>query len=1257
MGNILGEPFKEYVNKQINKRQEIHGKKLERTIDEIQYLNSRNAWVKLASGVSIDQSRLDYLNKTNNPLLTDITTGKKLSRSYVLFNGLTGYDSAPSVNSNGIPFPNDQNITRQSARAGIGSNGAYGVGGTDFGYSPMPGIIDAELRCINKGSIKKATVNVKVHNKYQFDIIDTLYLRVGFSVMLEWGYNKYYHSETGLTNMNSSLIDSEFWQDRYDKTDYSKWLPLIEEKRKQTEGNYDGIFGVVSNFSWTFNSDGSYDVKIEIISLGDVIESLKVNLPPLGDGAPSAYLSNNQQALADKFASQEINSLDIDTFYTTVYPDLEKDLQDYWSNEQSNSKSTFTSFVYTKSPQDIYTVRDAIIPTPVPNGITLRSIRAALGVIFQGKEFYNIYGDFETNNPSIQKFTRSKFESFGRGFDDLQQIVDLDNNPIPNDKNGLIKYFKIENNLAAQSVLKDTYTNKELIQAFYLAKQSLGTQLTDSQFSTLIFKNIPFETFKKAIYDAYTWYEQDDLRKTINSFDKTPDVAAEEGSAPPVETFNEILEKNKNKNRIYKYLYNIRVGYENAEENPLINLLNNAEAINYNKGNISNTLQNYTRGAGNSLNPINTSVEQWNKIVGYPLYSDTNTSKDIIRLFIEDPSYSYFMRLGTLLDFINDQIIPKITSDTELGKPIITIDTNVESNICYVIDNMISNDITKCIINNNSFFNGSDYDQIYNGLEPFIQSNDSALWGNLMNVYINFNHILQIFDKVDERNEIKLYDILSDLCQTINQSLGNVNNLEPVVEEETNIIKIVEQSPIPLIDTIKKQITEYQSQNITPAQIQLYGYKNNTSVSTFVRDVGLTTEISKNYATMITIGATANGSIPGAESTAFSKWNIGLEDRFKNNIIDAVATTSSIDTQNLEVINNYKEFIQSTNLKLGLTEGLSTINQDVIATNTTVIENFYKYAQTKQSQKSNSVESSVGFLPFNLKLTIDGIGGIKIYNSINVNTDFLPSNYPDSLQFIITGVNHKLSNNDWVTSLETIATSKGAIGSDTEEAPVLNTAKILGAVSPDIQLQRRIRQNKANRNLISQCSVEDEKVELSSKFKLPQLSCAAYYAHSIPQVGESPKKVLTYEDKSKTKLIKTESFTRQDIIDNLTAVARYILEPILFNYPTMVLTNGYRNNKDSSQHEKGQAVDIQFTNIRKLPIAEQNNKMVAIAENIKILLGKNYDQFLLEYKTTGTKQPWLHISYNLKNNRNDFRTFLNDETAEGGKSKFFNPLK
>jgi hypothetical protein len=48
------------------------------------------------------------------------------------------------------------------------------------------------------------------------------------------------------------------------------------------------------------------------------------------------------------------------------------------------------------------------------------------------------------------------------------------------------------------------------------------------------------------------------------------------------------------------------------------------------------------------------------------------------------------------------------------------------------------------------------------------------------------------------------------------------------------------------------------------------------------------------------------------------------------------------------------------------------------------------------------------------------MSGFKIYNSINVNTSFLPRNYPDSLNFIVKGVTHKLSGNGWETSLDTV---------------------------------------------------------------------------------------------------------------------------------------------------------------------------------------------------------------------------------------------
>jgi hypothetical protein len=55
---------------------------------------------------------------------------------------------------------------------------------------------------------------------------------------------------------------------------------------------------------------------------------------------------------------------------------------------------------------------------------------------------------------------------------------------------------------------------------------------------------------------------------------------------------------------------------------------------------------------------------------------------------------------------------------------------------------------------------------------------------------------------------------------------------------------------------------------------------------------------------------------------------------------------------------------------------------------------------------------------------MDGISGIKIYNKLNVNSEFLPTRYGDTLNFIITGVNHRLQNNDWETNLDTIVIPK-----------------------------------------------------------------------------------------------------------------------------------------------------------------------------------------------------------------------------------------
>ena len=52
-------------------------------------------------------------------------------------------------------------------------------------------------------------------------------------------------------------------------------LEKIQYYRDLYQGNCDGFFGKVVNFDWNFNKNGSYDIKLKLVTLGDVIESIK----------------------------------------------------------------------------------------------------------------------------------------------------------------------------------------------------------------------------------------------------------------------------------------------------------------------------------------------------------------------------------------------------------------------------------------------------------------------------------------------------------------------------------------------------------------------------------------------------------------------------------------------------------------------------------------------------------------------------------------------------------------------------------------------------------------------------------------------------------------------------------------------------------------------------------------------------------------------------------------------------------------------
>jgi len=203
----------------------------------------------------------------------------ELAKSFILFNG------TQELNRNSSSYTVREGIAKtESALNNIFSSNAYGLGGSNQGIQPMPGIESVNIDCVNRGSIRKATVVLKVYNRVQFHIIELLYLRLGFTMLLEWGWDKYLYqdkdSNVGVENMGNTLTE-DFWftDNTCGDITQSNIIDEIDKYRKKYQGNYDGFYGKVTNYSWDFNKDGSYNITLDLITIGDVIESLKINLP------------------------------------------------------------------------------------------------------------------------------------------------------------------------------------------------------------------------------------------------------------------------------------------------------------------------------------------------------------------------------------------------------------------------------------------------------------------------------------------------------------------------------------------------------------------------------------------------------------------------------------------------------------------------------------------------------------------------------------------------------------------------------------------------------------------------------------------------------------------------------------------------------------------------------------------------------------------------------------------------------------------
>ena len=148
----------------------------------------------------------------------------------------------------------------------------------------------------------------------------------------------------------------------------------------------------------------------------------------------------------------------------------------------------------------------------------------------------------------------------------------------------------------------------------------------------------------------------------------------------------------------------------------------------------------------------------------------------------------------------------------------------------------------------------------------------------------------------------------------------------------------------------------------------------------------------------------------------------------------------------------------------------------------------------------------------------------------------------------------------------------------------------------------------------NECGIENDQEEFD-----PNMMLSKYW-----NLGKLSSNAIV----EKQPVIPQRGLTKAEIVCNLKLLAMNCLDPIKEKYSTMIVTNAFRTPQGSaagkSQHETGQAADLQFPGMSK---TEYYEVALWIRDNVP------HDQLLLEYKTTGSGLPWIHISYNKAGNR------------------------
>ena len=962
--SIFKDTFTDVVQNQLKTRGDIF---LQRTPESIIYINGRAAWIRMTSGVNIGED------------------DGKFAKDNILQGGSLDPNTASSYKGKGLRLGvGNQGVNDYSKQAYSSKTiGPLGTVDNLYGLRPMPGITSLDVSSLSAyGSVRQATINFNCWDVKQLELLELLYMRPGFMTLVEWGWMPYLNNNGQLEN------NPQFYDIINSKKPLQQHLTDLYLQSQKSYGNSEGILGYIKNYEWSARPDGGYDCRTEIISTGEIMESLKVNYSvnyrPSADLSTGLLKSSNPDFVIDPKFSDNLKDL----YERNIVAGLIGELV-YYSYNINNNYITFTDST-SKSKINLFKSR----VFEVSEG--------------KGKVFKSPFGT------DIQ--------------DDLQVYIDLES------LTQLLSYWVVAANkdengnktpLVPISTKRKTYDGKNNSSNENLKCLSHPLQISVDPTVCLVknlnysgLTNIKFED--KPVTKIDTAYGNAPTFKSLAK--RIILVTAGEGSKTDLDRgvaslANEYYAPAKTQEDFTKLGEILSNAFEEYKATHIQTLKKTGNSF-------SNLGSKTGEGSSISSNTTLVYVISNSKPTNNIVYETTDKNK-IASLSVgtylkEKGLISYFPK-----NFETFQPSSKESKDiSQLSRRQVlnTIDTPQV--------NQTNQDIGLAAEKNLSYLSAIPDDKNY-----FIQTPNGE-FGQIGNIFVNLSYLIELSldyslesNDVKEKKEINLYDFLKKMMNGIQGSLGSLNNFDIHTDPVDGVARIID---INYVDEVSPQDAynnafTFLSSTPTGTDPQINGLFNN------VRSYSIRSQIFKDQTSIVAISAQNGGGQLGIDNETLVGFNKGITNRILPDILPPTSDNSYNTEEGKKVL--VSTLLSSLTSLLQFMKDLGYERFEISENeewdgSRYNLDNSEKYKNALRDllfafkSLSNTESAFKSIIPTIVSLELDGIGGLIIGNMFRLPNNILPAGYKSEkglgrkLGYIITKLGHKVSNNDWTTQID-----------------------------------------------------------------------------------------------------------------------------------------------------------------------------------------------------------------------------------------------